>query len=351
MERARLKSEALPEDGIPPELIRLLPHDTHLDNILVQKAATPIGGRSDLEGAGHMVSTTKPNGVVLEKSSYDEADINAQRVEALRLLVTKLRLEGASNPGIDDHRKEETDAGGASNTGGEPRVMPYMMATGNNLVDQFNPWYFGIAFAFLFKYCTGMPDMPAFAEKHRYRRRADAPRIEPSRWVAVMARRIEAQLQRDWNFGFVSWNYVFRSAVNLSRTLYSYENASTPEGRRAFTSEELEDGAISICKALRGQYRDTSGVMRAVSGDMTKIRFVPGLSEAAKRLLQNIEHTSRKIPGTQEVRRVMRFDIQGYRIRYVVPIFVTFSPDEAHNMLMIRLSRTRRNDPNLNRWA
>ena len=45
------------------------------------------------------------------------------------------------------------------------------------------------------------------------------------------------------------------------------------------------------------------------------------------------------------VRRVMRFEIQGYRIRYGVPIFVTFSPDEAHNMLMIRLSRTRRNDP------
>ena len=41
----------------------------------------------------------------------------------------------------------------------------------------------------------------------------------------------------------------------------------------------------------------------------------------------------------------MRFEIQGYRIRYGVLIFVTFSPDEAHNMLMVRLSRTRRNDP------
>jgi hypothetical protein len=65
----------------------------------------------------------------------------------------------------------------------------------------------------------------------------------------------------------------------------------------------------------------------------------------ARNLLQNIEHTSRRIPGTEEVRRVMRFDIQDYRIRYGVPIFVTFSPDEAHNMLKIRLLRTRRNDP------
>ena len=41
----------------------------------------------------------------------------------------------------------------------------------------------------------------------------------------------------------------------------------------------------------------------------------------------------------------MRFDTNAMRIRYGVPIFVTFSPDEAHNLLMIRLSRTRRNDP------
>ena len=96
---------------------------------------------------------------------------------------------------------------------------------------------------------------------------------------------------------------------------------------------------------MRGNYKDMNGQMRPVQGDMTKIRHVPGLTDAAKRLLQNIEHTSRKIPGTQEVRRMMRFEIEGYRIKYGVPIFVTFSPDETHNMLMLRLSRTRRNDP------
>ena len=41
---------------------------------------------------------------------------------------------------------------------------------------------------------------------------------------------------------------------------------------------------------------------------------------------------------------MMRFDTNAMRVRYGVPIFVTFSPDEAHNLLMVRLSRTRRND-------
>ena len=41
----------------------------------------------------------------------------------------------------------------------------------------------------------------------------------------------------------------------------------------------------------------------------------------------------------------MRFATQAFWIRYGTAIFVTCSPDESHNALMIRLSRTRRNDP------
>jgi hypothetical protein len=93
-----------------------------------------------------------------------------------------------------------------------------------------------------------------------------------------------------------------------------------------------------------GKYKDVNGKEKAVAGDMTKIRYVTGLSEAAQKLLRSIEHTSRKIAGTQETRRIMRFDTKAHCVRYGVPIFVTFSPDESNNLLMIRLSRTRRND-------
>ena len=40
----------------------------------------------------------------------------------------------------------------------------------------------------------------------------------------------------------------------------------------------------------------------------------------------------------------MNFDTQAHRIRYGTPMFVTFSPDETHNLLMIRVSRTLRID-------
>ena len=41
----------------------------------------------------------------------------------------------------------------------------------------------------------------------------------------------------------------------------------------------------------------------------------------------------------------MRLDTHAHRVRYGVLIFVTFTPDEAHSLIMLRLSRTRRNDP------
>ena len=41
----------------------------------------------------------------------------------------------------------------------------------------------------------------------------------------------------------------------------------------------------------------------------------------------------------------MRFDTHAGRIRRGVPLFITWSPDEKHNVMMLRLSRTRKNDP------
>ena len=372
MDNVRAKAEKLPEHGVPPEIVHLLPHDDLLDKIQVQKAATPVGGRADLPVAAQTLAQTQPNAVLLEKNSFDEADINAQRIAAIRHFADRLCDDATEptpsptgpqrggGPSVQKQARVETQTvqstDGQKNaavpgaTGGKSsassgvneessagrRVERVAVITGNVMIDQFKPWYFGVAFPFIFKYCTGMPDMPAFAEKERYRRQQDAPRMEPPLWVRVMARRVEAQVSRDWHFGFVSGNYLFRSAVNLSRSVYAYSTVENGQSK-GFTAEELQDGAISICKALHGKYLDVDGKTKDVRGDMTKVRYVSGLSKAAQRLLQNIEHTSRKIPGTQETRRLMRYDTHANRVRYGVPIFVTFSPDDAHNMLMLRL--------------
>ena len=90
---------------------------------------------------------------------------------------------------------------------------------------------------------------------------------------------------------------------------------------------------------------DRRGKPKAVNMDVSKLQYVRGLRPAARKLLQNMRHTAQELPGTQEARRRMRFEIEALRIRFGVPLFVTFSPDEAHQMLYVRMARTRCSDP------
>ena len=121
-----------------------------------------------------------------EKSSQDEIDVIAQANAAVQHLVEKLK----PTPTCTEHARTEC----------------MEVKTGNQMIDQFVPWYFGIAFAFIFTYNAGMPDMPAFARRPRHRRDVDAPRIETDAWVQAMSRRVESSVSRDWSFGFVTWN-------------------------------------------------------------------------------------------------------------------------------------------------
>ena len=378
MDDVRKRAMGLPEEGVPAEIMRLVPLDDALDKIQMQKAATPVPRPDGVQEAAEVLESTKTNAVVCEKSSFDEGDINAQRIEAVRTFVQRLDedcvhggahdtsnssgeeggdgkterackracvREGAA-PGAEEASRETLERGMLAQVTSEgKRVDRLRVRTGNVMMDQFEPWYFGVAFAFLFKYCTGMPDCPEFMKRPRHRRGNGAPRVELPLWVRIMSRRIESQLCRDWHFGFVSWNLVFRSAVNLSRTWFTYVSASATGEVEQLTPEEIGEGAKQIYRALDGKYVDVNNRKQNVKGDMTKVRHVPGLGKAAHKLLTHIEHTSRRLPGTQEARRVMRFETNALRVRYGVPIFVTFSPDEGHNLLMVRLSRTRRQDP------
>ena len=84
---------------------------------------------------------------------------------------------------------------------------------------------------------------------------------------------------------------------------------------------------------------------------------MPNLPPLARNILQNVQNVSTCIEGTHEVRRLMRHEIQAFHVFYGAPLIVTFSPNERHNTLMLRLSRTGHNDlvsiaqPCLRRWG
>ena len=194
------------------------------------------------------MACTRMNGVVGEVSSSNLVDDAANVRACLRETTRRLGKECAPAAGDSDDVVDNVDQEGVMN-----RVVERVgVKAGNNLIDQFEPMYWGTAFAFTFSYYCGFPDMPAFTHKPRYRRPADAPRIETGEWVRTMSRRIEASLSRDYSFGFVSWNYHFRSDLNLSRSMYAYERKGGVDTGAKFTPQSLEAGAIEITEHLWG---------------------------------------------------------------------------------------------------
>ena len=99
----------LPENGVPPAVAKLIPYDLHLDTIRVQKQATPVSARTTLEGVKAEFKVAKPNGVVMEKSGSDEADINAQRIAAVRHFASKLGANVEAECDLDQTSDSEGD--------------------------------------------------------------------------------------------------------------------------------------------------------------------------------------------------------------------------------------------------
>ena len=333
-EEVRQRAAELPENGVPPEVLKVIEEvdDSH-DKLQPQKAATPCDGRDDPSTAGKTFADQRARAIVAEGVSLEDA--NSKGVAALQ------KLEANLTPKVPN--------------GEAP--LPLEVRTGNQFVDQFQPWYFAVAFPFCFKYGTACPDVTNTVRQQedvprRQHGNPTAPDVKIHAWAAAMARRAECQFQRDWTFGFTLWNYLFRTMVNLQQNTYIY-SAPTAENKgqegaktQEEVNQEIANGAKELLGNLRhGEYLDIGGAKKFVNGDLTKLRHVPGLSVTAKKLLGDLEARSKYIPGTHEVRRTMRHQTHANRVCYGTSIFLTFSPSERDTTLMVRLARARQSDP------
>ena len=176
-----------------------------------------------------------------------------------------------------------------------------------------------------------MPGLRFFDQVKRHRRPADAPLVDLQLWSKIITRRCEKALSNSWDLGFCISNLLFRTKMNMSRSLFAFEAEARAEGGCGFTPKELENAACEICNAMFGEYRDETGRRQKVQGDLAKVRKVRNLSEPARRILNRVHTVAQTIEGTNEVRTLMRYDTHAFRIAHGVPLFVTLSPDEKHN--------------------
>ena len=148
----------------------MLANDNSIDVLRPQKAATPVPGRVTAQQAFDGV---RPNMVVDEMSGGAGADVNAQDVSAIRRIAES----------VGSGAKQQREA--------------YSIQASTEMMYQFQPWFFAVAFSFCFSFAMACPDLP---NRPRYRRKADAPEVSINMWCRAMARRVESQFRRDWVF-------------------------------------------------------------------------------------------------------------------------------------------------------
>ena len=340
--KVKAKAEALPVAGVPAEVLTVINElDDSSEKLQPQKAAAPRDAMKDFEEAGRIFAAQRPRAAVPE--GQNSQDTTQTCKAALKDLTDALTTDTNFPNGYGEEAV--------------PTVPTFEIRTGNELVDQFQPAYFAVAFCFCFQYATAYPDVTNTTKEHlariegqiTARRSEEAPQIDIHTWAAAMQRRVEAQFRRDWVFGFTLWNYIFRTMVNTQQNAYMYAlpNEETG-GRTLMKSEDIAKGVMEIQDKLHhGTFTDINGVDKGVNGDFTKLRHVPNLSDGARKVLSNVEARTRNIPGTHEVRKTMRHQTHANRVCYGTSMFLTFSPSERDTALMLRLARVREEDPAL----
>ena len=92
MDDVERRAQALPKDGVPREIIKLLLLDQLLEKKhQIQKSATFVSTPQSVKEAAARLDVLQWNGVVLEQRRTDEIDVNAQCNAALQHRFAKLK--------------------------------------------------------------------------------------------------------------------------------------------------------------------------------------------------------------------------------------------------------------------
>ena len=123
----RRRAEALPENGVMPEVLKVAQEATTgmEDKLQPQKAATPCDGKRDLEEAGAVFAAQRPRAVVAEGYANGHREAHEVEVAALADLQEKLTPEGLGSSTFEV-RTENHSSGHTTS----PRPSPSASSTG-----------------------------------------------------------------------------------------------------------------------------------------------------------------------------------------------------------------------------
>lgn len=336
IERAQL----LPEADVPPEVLSVLNVNESAGPASTGKVSVPADALTrlrrhcgspvcDVDGPGcnkcgipDALRCKRLAGADAQTADRGQVDLNVQLSSAIA--------------NVHEQLTNSTDTIEGSSTA----LMKLSMGSARN---QFESTFFLTAYAFLFPYSVGAPDL-----RYQQRDRRTGNRVDFSdQWCPTLLTRAEGQFRRDLSLPFALWNLTFRTVINIGHNLYHIKKAARDGSN--YTADDFASAAENISACLVGTYKTPSNITLRVNGDIRRLRnasqVTPPLSSLAKSMLDSFHATCKRIEGTQETRQMMRHELNAYRVALGRMVMVTISPNERHNTLMIRLSRVRESDP------
>lgn len=231
----------------------------------------------------------------------------------------------------------------AIRAGGFQRHGDVHIETGNRFVNQWNTQYTSMTLPFVIPRAVSGPD---YFGQARYRRPVAefAARVTPTEFLRGFSRRVERQIVTNWTAVPLVRSVWFKYTVEHAP--FSVVSLSRKRGRAldVSTTEHI-DAMKKLYKTLWTGYVGQGLQRMPVAGDTTKLQFAEGLSNFERELARSVAIVASQMPGTPQVRILMGHSHFGARICYGDCLFFTISPNEQHSAFVLRLSRSRRNDP------
>ena len=217
----------------------------------------------------------------------------------------------------------------------------------NELIETFNPYFFAIAYPFLYSRGGAWIDYKYNPSKRRSP--THGPRVELDDFVRRQCRTIMKQFVRDRTHIFASRDMFQRSKVNMGSYVAVTSEMATRGGEEGANERHLAAELVAdindLLHKLWDSYISERGFTVHVGGDMNRLKCFPGLTGLQQKLLHSYSLVARRIAGTAEARNMMRKYSEGMIVRYGNPIMLTISPNPLHNMLVCHLHRGMKADP------
>ena len=203
----------------------------------------------------------------------------------------------------------------------------------NELIETFNPYFFAIAYPFLYSRGGAWIDYKYNPSARRLP--THGPRVEFDDFVRRQCMTIMKHFVRDRTHIFCMRDLWHRRQVNYAKSYLAVTSEMARRGGEDGANEshlaaDLVADIRDLLRKLWDSYTSERGSKVHVGGDISRLKCFPGLTGLQHKLLHSFDLVARRISGTAEARNMMRKYSEGMIVRYGNPIMLTISPNPLH---------------------